>query len=140
MFPSFEPNNLPYYYPLSDQTCEYEFEDIFDTYHSLTGQTSYQDSKQSDFTAHFSTSEKNPVFQEMITGNAIIKDHSLDFTACSFSKDEQNQAMQETITVASSSKSSHNTFIGSFMPRPNNFHMQVFCGVIVFLLLLCLLS
>lgn len=128
MFPSFEATNLPFDYPLDDQTYEYGFEDIFDSYRSLTDQTSYQDSNHSDYAAHVNTGEQNPVFQEMITDNATRKYHGLNFTSYSSSKDEHTiLVMQETLTAGSSSKSSHNTIDGSFMPRPNNFHKQVFC-------------
>ncbi|PWA83613.1 putative WRKY transcription factor 51 [Artemisia annua] len=100
MFPFFEPTNLPFDYPLDDQTCEYGFEDIFDSYRSVTDQTSYQDSNHSDFAANVNTGEQNPVSQEMITDNAIRKYHSLNFTSYSFSKDEHtNQVMQETLTA-----------------------------------------
>ncbi|PWA64679.1 DNA-binding WRKY [Artemisia annua] len=42
--------------------------------------------------------EQKPVYQEMLT---------------------------ESLTAGSSSKSSHNTIDGSFMPRPNNFHKDM---------------
>lgn len=119
------------YHPVTndDDTNEYFFEDILDNYHSLIDQPSYQDSIPLDFAAHLSRSnEQAPVLQEMTTvGTRYNQDYScLDF-ADYFRTNDQNMHFQETITAGPCFENTDNSIKISFMPRPNNFHMQVFC-------------